>query len=379
MRTFTGIQALRGVAALSVVCGHAMTMRMDMGIPWQFALDSLGLLQSGVDVFFVISGFIIANTAARIGAVRGRSGAIGFMFNRAGRIYPTYWFILSLAILSSYWVDLFPGVPAAQVHVGIKNWLLLEKENWFVAQSWTLTYELIFYTAVACIIAVAPQRVVPVLIVAFCALAAIDLLTPWHLWVYTSPITLEFGFGVMIAHAVGRGFHPSHTLVTIVAATFFFGIGAHAATVGHFEGFDRVATFGIGSALLVYTVIAAELNGTTFPRWLQYAGAISYSLYISHHLLLTWLARFDPPWLPGPVQILIWIGCAFGLAAAIYRYFEKPTLKKLGIRMPPESALSHSARPDRPETAGGASGKIGLLHPIDDLGAVVGNGDPANR
>jgi exopolysaccharide production protein ExoZ len=353
MRTYTGIQALRGVAALSVVCGHAVTMRLGMGIPDAVAFKMLGLLQSGVDIFFVISGFIIANTAARIGAAKGRLGALRFVFNRAGRIYPTYWFVLSFAIISSYWIDLFPGVPAAQVHVGIKNWLLLELENWFVVPSWSLTYELAFYAAVTCIIAAAPRQVVPVLIAALCAIAAIDLLTPWRLWLYTNPITLEFGFGVVIAYIVRRGLHPSWPRAAAALAVCLFAYGGYIAAFGNqFIGFSRVATFGAGSAVLVYAVVAAELNAASFPRWLQYTGAISYSLYISHHLLLTWLARFDPPWLPGPVQILTWIGCSLGLAALIYRWIEKPTLRMLNIRMPAIIASPHTSRPERSGAAG---------------------------
>jgi peptidoglycan/LPS O-acetylase OafA/YrhL len=103
---------------------------------------------------------------------------------------------------------------------------------------------------------------------------------------------------------------------------------------GQFAGFERVMTYGFGSALLIYAVIAGELNGATFPRWLQYLGAISYSLYISHHLLLTWLAKYNPARLFGPLQILIWIALAILLAAVLYEFFERPILARLKIAMP---------------------------------------------
>jgi peptidoglycan/LPS O-acetylase OafA/YrhL len=155
------------------------------------------------------------------------------------------------------------------------------------AVSWSLVYEFAFYTAVACII-VAPRRVVATLLAALCTTAIVDYATPWHLWVYTDPMTLEFGLGVLIAYIVGHGFYPSRPRVTIFAAALLFAIGGYLASPGQFFGFPRVATYGLGSALLIYTGIASELNGASFPRWLQYSGAISYSLYISHHLLPTW-------------------------------------------------------------------------------------------
>jgi peptidoglycan/LPS O-acetylase OafA/YrhL len=53
----------------------------------------------------------------------------------------------------------------------------------------------------------------------------------------------------------------------------------------------RVATFGLGSALVIYAVTAAELRGATFPKWLQDLGAMSYSLYVWHILLMMCFAH----------------------------------------------------------------------------------------
>jgi len=61
---------------------------------------------------------------------------------------------------------------------------------------------------------------------------------------------------------------------------------------------------------------------------------MSYSLYISHHLLLTWLAKYNPAWVPGRVQILTWVGLALAVSAALHEFFERPVLTWLKIAMP---------------------------------------------
>lgn len=332
MRTFTGIQAMRGIAALSVVCGHALAARQNMGIPWPAVVNAAGLTQSGVDVFFVISGFIIANTGASIGKAKGRMGAVEFSFKRFARIFPAYWLVLIAAIISSYWIDIFPG---QVIRLGYENVFALSRANFFVPPAWSIAFELYFYAFVAAVVLVAPKYVMELLAAAVCLLLLADIADVSFSPIYSDPLTLEFGLGVGIACLVRLGIHPSWPRSTGVLALLLFVTGAYLVAGGLvFPGFQRVLTYGFGSALLIYTVVASELNGATFPRWLQYLGAASYSLYISHHLLLTWLAKYDAPWLPGPVQILIWIALAVGLAAVLYGLFERPLLVRLRIAMP---------------------------------------------
>jgi peptidoglycan/LPS O-acetylase OafA/YrhL len=72
VQTFTGIQAMRGVAAL--VVAHLFSTRWEMGFT-QFAGTTIGgFLRFGVALSFVISGFIIAMTADKIGKTEGRRG-----------------------------------------------------------------------------------------------------------------------------------------------------------------------------------------------------------------------------------------------------------------------------------------------------------------
>src|SRR5437867_11370426 len=63
---------------------------------------ALTILASRVDIFFVISGFIIATTAA------AQRDALNFTFRRAVRIFPVYWLVLLAAFVSSSWIELAP-------------------------------------------------------------------------------------------------------------------------------------------------------------------------------------------------------------------------------------------------------------------------------
>jgi peptidoglycan/LPS O-acetylase OafA/YrhL len=94
MNKLRSIQALRGVAVLSVVAFHALSIEQKYSGGDLLFPDFLRLGQSGVDLFFVISGFVMVTVT------KGRFGPNGermrFLWGRLTRIYPTYWFYFFL-------------------------------------------------------------------------------------------------------------------------------------------------------------------------------------------------------------------------------------------------------------------------------------------
>ena len=94
MQKLESIQALRGIAVLAVVAFHAMTVEHRYGGGNQLLPDLLQLGQSGVDLFFVISGFVMVTVTRGRFAGRGQTGR--FLWSRFSRIYPTYWFYYCL-------------------------------------------------------------------------------------------------------------------------------------------------------------------------------------------------------------------------------------------------------------------------------------------
>jgi hypothetical protein len=174
MRTFTGIQAMRGVAALSVAVCHLLITRFAYDAEPGFINALIGVLRTGVDLFFVISGFVIALAAAEIGKAEGRHGTLNFAFRRCARIYPLYWIVLAAAVLSSLvitlqgWPDIPQTLTASYVFLTV-DW------NWFIPQAWSLAFEVYFYLAVAIVLLIVPNRVIEALVLAVCVLVLLDL------------------------------------------------------------------------------------------------------------------------------------------------------------------------------------------------------------
>lgn len=316
---------MRGIAALSVVCGHVISVSASgqIGIDRNIAVGALAVLQSGVDVFFVISGFIIATGASSLGLTRGRKGAFEFAANRFARIYPIYWIVLTAAVISSYWISL--GLPVDGDKLTIDQILLNTSANYFVPPAWSLYFEVSFYAAMAVVVLLAPSYVFMISLTGLAAVALLDALAVSLPGVWSNPLTLEFGLGVIIAAVVRAGVVKlAWTCLIGAAAAFTIGGYLHIYCAPVANGW-RAATFGVGAALLIYATVAAELRGQKFPLSLQYLGNMSYSLYLWHFLILTWLINALES-IPGAFQTAMWVAIIVAASAASYRYIEKPLL-----------------------------------------------------
>lgn len=318
MRTFHGVQAMRGIAALAVVCAHAIVARSDFVS--HSADVGAQILTSGVDIFFVISGFIIATTAA------SQTDVLNFAFRRAIRIYPMYWLVLLAAFVSSYWIATGPG---DRVALDLSRVFAWDCPNWYVPPAWTLTLEMHFYAVVAVILAIAPGRLFELLFWAF-GIAVVAIIFHLPLGLFSHPLMLEFGAGVFIAHLVRtKGTLPFFPYAMAMSVALFaagwYWMFVHGSSN---QEAARVPTFGLGAALLIYAVVSAELHGASFSRVLQWFGSISYSLYISHSLLISWIASFTELWQISPAGVIVAsILLSIGLAAVLHLLVEVPTLK----------------------------------------------------
>ena len=318
MRIFAGIQAMRGVAALSVVCGHAVSARPDM-VGQSLGEGALTILASGVDIFFVISGFIIASTAAV------QRDPLNFVFRRAVRIFPVYWLVLLAALVSSYWIALSPEErPALDIGL-IFAW---KNPNWYIAPAWSIAFELHFYAVVAAILVIAPNRLFELL---FAGLGMVMVAVAFglKLGIYSHPLVLEFGAGVAIAYLLRNGeLRFSRRNLAISAGLFALGWYWIFVQRPADPQLARVGTYGLGAGLLIHAVVAAEMEGKSFSPILQWLGEISYSLYIVHYLVVCWIASLAGLWLLSiPGTIIASILLSIGLAWLLHVTIETPLIR----------------------------------------------------
>jgi exopolysaccharide production protein ExoZ len=225
---------------------------------------------AGVDLFFVISGFIMATCTG------GRT-ARQFLADRAWRIYPL-WLIAVLP-----WLFMEPTSPLGIVR-SLTLWPVYGHHYVVPALGvgWTLSFELLFYAGFA--LALASRASVPLMIFGLCLVLG---LTTNNLlfWFVGSPLTFEFLLGVAIARMPTRETFGAAAaalgliLFAVAPATYFdqsFGGGAIL----------RVICWGIPAGLLVYGLRALEqrLSGRVFDLPVL-VGNASYSIYLFHQLV----------------------------------------------------------------------------------------------
>ena len=208
---FLTVQALRAVAALLVVLLHAFETwgeRVDPsapGVNWDNGA-------AGVDVFFVISGFVMVISSRRL---TGKAGAaLTFLRHRVVRIVPLYWLMTTvkiLAVVALGGVVLRTGLDFNFVAGSYLFLPVVDSAGHFrpvLPVGWTLTYEFLFYLLFAAALALRIdilRIVIPGL--GLIAAAALFRTETWPAWtILFDTIVLEFVFGVMLAKWTLRGF-----------------------------------------------------------------------------------------------------------------------------------------------------------------------------
>jgi peptidoglycan/LPS O-acetylase OafA/YrhL len=323
MKTFRGIQALQGAAALVVAIGHVVTAKLGMGLSPE-AIDTVTRITTcGVDIFFAISGFIITTTAIETGARLGRIGCLEFAWRRFVRVYPVYWIVLAASVL------IFPVIhddlPGPRLK--LNAWLLTDRDNLYVQQAWTLTFEVCFYLAVSLAILAAPRRIYLLVFGALAAVLALNLVAAQELALLHMQM-LEFGLGALVAWLASRGWRITPLIGLGVAACLFLVAAYAILRGGQMVGWRRILTFGLGGAALLLASVSAELRGARFPNWSVYLGGISYSFYIWHVLVFAVLAALTPAGeFPAAVCWLAWLIIGIAFSAASYELLERPILR----------------------------------------------------
>jgi exopolysaccharide production protein ExoZ len=343
---FRGVQMRRFGAALLVVWAHANDSAFQLGLPAgrlaTGALENLGAF--GVDVFFVLSGFIIALTVRR----RPELTPTGFLRARWLRVGPVY-FAFSLP-----WI-------AAAVANGLADparwaatflfWPAFGEQltQPFLPIGWSLCFEMLFYAAVACTLGAGGVRPAGLLaLYAACAGLAFAIGGPVFRYL-GSPLILEFLAGVAIALAYRRS-GPRGPLVGALALaaalawlTAFAAAGdpgIAGADLASRQSLLRVACWGPPATLLVLAAVLLEprIPDTPVVRLAVYLGRASYCIYLTHLLALLVLASMlaGRP-VPGGADgwVLLALAASTAVGALAMRLLEDPLRRRLSAKATP--------------------------------------------
>lgn len=295
------IQVLRALAAFLVVYAHtAASVTSVYNLPlWRVHADSLATIGTiGVDIFFVISGFVITFIV--------RSTTLSsweFAIKRIIRIYPIYYFIFAVFILKLIFLyhqtlsakDLVNSLLLVPLYEANPNRLPL------LTVCWTLYFEMFFYFLAFLILTFAKRRYfVPILCAVLLTLSLLHLgIDGSHhfLTFVTNPIILEFGAGCLLSQLYFSKKIPTPWLylalgVSLVWISYLANQGFpkfdDAPTLMYgYLCFERVFLFGTPAILLVFFGVNVEKNG--FRSWPEFAvqlGNSSYCLYLLHVVLM---------------------------------------------------------------------------------------------
>ena len=315
MPVYRGVQYLRGIAATAIVIKHASYPGGTLQV----------MLDAGVDLFFVISGFVMVISTYDRDITAGE-----FVRKRIRRILPMWWLTLCIVLLLGIGEGALGPVGA------LLAFFLIPMSNMDVhgnarpnvewGVGWTLVFEAFFYTLFATGLALKSRRFVYIAIVVLVGAGRFfGRSDNAVLNVISHPLLLEFLLGATIARMTLSGIRPMIWWAPL--GLFLLALGA---SFGLHDN-TRALLLGLPAAMILAALAARQLPDI---RSLRLLGDASYSIYLVHFvpLLLAW--QFIPKASYWPFTVAA--ALASGIAA--YLYLEKPILEALrrpGLRSLP--------------------------------------------
>jgi exopolysaccharide production protein ExoZ len=337
------IQYLRGIAAMMVVWFHSAEQlpAVSVRVPSTFG-------NSGVDLFFVISGFIMVVTTS------GQSiSPVEFMRRRVIRVAPLYWILtLAMVVVAAFAPQLFRTLIVTPLTLieslfFIPHWSLsFPGMAWpLLVPGWTLNFEMFFYLLFALAIALPGSWRLPSLAAIFLLLVLVGrLFGPFSYAapnVYTGIVMLEFVIGAAIGTWWLRARIVPARALSLLAIVLGFALllARNAPPLG-------TGTQMIGAGLVVFGALHPDFSNLRLPL-LRGLGDCSYSIYLTHLFALgalrTLWAHFirnaDGTGVVAGFMLSALIVCA-GVGYATWRAIEIPLTRRL-------QALGRRDRPHR--------------------------------
>jgi exopolysaccharide production protein ExoZ len=342
------LQYLRAIAALMVIYFHAILQLRN--VQPDAVMNGLLFGKSGVDLFFVLSGFVMWITTAD-----RQIGAREFYLRRIIRIVPLYWMLTLVAAATAL---IIPSALKSTVfdlpHV-IATLLFLPWINPadpagsmiapVIVPGWTLNYEMYFYLLFGALLglskAVRPYALAGLLLAIFllCQFLGPELTAARF---YGDAVVFEFVIGV----AIGKLYLDGHRISGALAWPLVAIAGAIMLHSDWMEwDLPRLFTVGLPAAVIVGAFALTDFSRKPVLGWLAHLGDASFSLYLSHIFVLAGArmlyGRLPFAWMQNEALFLILcLAASIVVAIALHNLFEKPVDRFLRSRRQAPARLS---------------------------------------
>jgi exopolysaccharide production protein ExoZ len=344
------IQVLRAIAALSVAVGHTQRNAILVAAANHREFDPilLDLTEAGVDLFFVISGFVMVYASRDLFAAPG--GGLSFLSRRIARIVPLYWsmttIFLTAVLVSPKLIPVGRPGPAEILASYFFIPYYRPDEHWMhpvYSVGWTLNYEMFFYAIFGCVIAFPVKRALMVLTAVFCTLAIAGVIfrpAPGIFFFWSRPVIIEFVMGAWISYVHLTKFRVTNWTAAILALAGAAGFALQVISGVYAHGYWRPLVWGLPAAAIIAAATLSNWNIAARGMWkpMVLLGGASYALYLVHPMAvhamhLLWEKLGLPAHASETVYFFVTLAPLPLLAVAIYLCFEKPVTKALQTRL----------------------------------------------
>ena len=335
--TIYSLQAMRAIAASLVVYHHAQHFLQVRGYIPQID-PRLEFGRAGVDIFFVISGFIMVFIAWDNFHKSGASK--DFIIRRAIRIVPLYWIYLSvMTVLLVFLPEMFSKGKTFDVAHMIASYLFVPWRNSagdiapILSPGWTLSYELYFYFIFSLVLLLPRRYFMYILALCFVGGVIVGRLVEFKvpvLYMITSPLLLEFLMGCLVAllYKGGVGVSMRQALLLVFIATAMLLVHLSIGPIG----LGRIVMWGVPAAFMIAGLVYLEKHGAIrVPRLLVQLGNSSYSLYLSHLFTINLIGVLWVKIIGGGFAFYIMVAFVASILIGHLSYvvMEKPITKSL--------------------------------------------------
>ena len=329
------LDGLRAVSILAVMAFHSTFLAG--GLPGGFL---------GVDIFFVLSGFLITSLLIEEGAREGRIDFRAFYIRRALRLLPAL-----LVLLGCLWVAVL--LAGGRLHMDarslttttlailfyVSNWLLAFGVSWPMQfdHMWSLALEEQFYLVWPLVFGLMLRRGARTRTMAGVLLAAVAAVAVWRAWLFyrwgsvqrvyfatdtrADAILVGCLFAVWRAHGWRRR-GPAAAIVMAVGFAVAFLVARHDAGYMFYGGFTLAAA---AAGVLTLELVACPWGVLTLPT-MRWVGRLSYGIYLWHPPVF-YLVEKSPLRRHMALGLPVGWALAFGCAAGSFYLFERPMLR----------------------------------------------------